>query len=257
MHFREAYDPFRALRSSWGLLWKAPLVLIAGGLLLHFTLPPELVIGVTFDDEEGAGGIGSGLIAAAALILSFWCCFALVVGLFHALLRIGFARAVERTASGAVPALGDLFVPRGLFGSMVGTLVLVGVILLAAVAPFAVVGAAVAGIHAALDARLLAMVLGLVGFPIAAFAFLYVLLGVALAPDAVAFESMRPTEAIARSWILTRGNRWCLFLYLLVLWIARAAGVLLCCVGSLVTIPWTVVAGRESYLRMIRDDPPR
>lgn len=258
MHFREAYDPFRALRSAWDLLWKAPLVLLVGGLLLYWTWPSDSG-GAAVQVEQGRSddGVDPVHVALGAAAGAFVCCFAVAVFLFHALLRIGFARAVERVASGARADFGELFSPRGLFGSMVGTLLLVLVIFLASLAPILLVAATAFLAEAAMDVRIVTFAVAAIGLPVAVFASAYVMLGVALAPDAVAFESMRPTEAIARSWILTRGNRWCLFLFLLILWIARWAGLLLCCVGALVTIPWTMVAGRESYLRMVRDDPPR
>jgi hypothetical protein len=257
MHFREAYDPFRALRSAWDLLWKAPLVLLVGGLLLYWTWPSDSGPAAVQFEQRSDGRIDPVDAARFVAAAGFACCFAIAVFLFHALLRIGFARVVERVASGAKADFGELFTPRGLFGSMVGTLLLVLVILLASFAPLALVAAATYLAHATIEVDLVTVAVAVLGAPVALAVFAYVMLGVVLAPDAVAFEAMRPTEAIARSWILTRGNRWCLFLYLLILGITRWAGLLLCCVGSLVTIPWTMTAGRESYLRMVRDDPPR
>ncbi len=254
MHFREAYDPFRSLSRSWDLLWKAPLVLLIGGLLVYFSWPDddELIFSV----RRSFGEASREKVAIGAAGGSFLCCFSVALFLFHALVRIGFSRAVERLLGGAMPRFGELFEPRGLYGSMVGTLLLVIVIFLASLAPAAVVVAASVAAHVTLENPYVTAGIAVALGPFAIGVFAYVMLGVWLAPDAVAFEQMRPTEAIARSWILVRGNRWCLFLYLLVLGIARLLGVLLCCVGAFVTIPWVTVAGRESYLRMVRGDSP-
>jgi uncharacterized membrane protein (DUF485 family) len=255
MHFREAYDPFRSLGRAWDLLWKAPLVLLLGGLMVAWSWPIDSdTLGVSIKgrlDEASAETVAIGAAAGG-----FVCCFSIALFLFHALVRIGFSRAVERLLGGATPRFGELFEPRGLYGSMVGTLFLVVVIFLASLAPAAVVAAAAVAAQVTLENPYVTAGIAVALGPFAIAVFAYVMLGVWLAPDAVAFEQMRPTEAIARSWILVRGNRWCLFLYLLVLAVARFLGLILCCVGALVTIPWVTVAGRESYLRMVRGDSP-
>ena len=91
--------------------------------------------------------------------------------------------------------------------------------------------------------------MGLLYLPV----IVYVGLGLSLVKQAVAYEGLRPTQAIRRSWDLVAGQRWMLFLYLIVLGLFTLLGVCLCCVGYLLlTGPLTLIAQHESYLALTR-----
>ena len=91
-------------------------------------------------------------------------------------------------------------------------------------------------------------------------ALLYVWLGLALGEHAVVFEELGPMDALDRTWSLARGRRMDLFLLLLIFGLfkvaALIAGLLMCCVGVLVTLPFAysmgAVALSEGFLLLTR-----
>ena len=90
-------------------------------------------------------------------------------------------------------------------------------------------------------------------------AMAYVTLGVYLGALAVALEGAGPVEALRRSWDLARGNRLQLFVFALLCWLIEFAslfGVILFCVGLLITVPFarslTGFAKTEGYLLFTR-----
>jgi len=90
----------------------------------------------------------------------------------------------------------------------------------------------------------------------------YVNLGFLLVEEALAVESLRPIEAVRRSWSVAEGNRIQLLLYAILMVLVEYAGLLLCCVTAClgwILIPiaqtWTRVAWYESYLRLALPPP--
>lgn len=272
MHFNEAFDPFRALRSTWRILKTAPGAVLVGGLLLwicdegalwveaRFEFPHDVQFDFTTPESarEGLSTIldhwaplvagGFGLFIAALAIAAF---------LFGSLVHVGYAAAVERALTQHEDDLGDLFEARGRWGSMV-LVRLLGLLVKALIAlPGLALAAfaAVAAIASTEQSGFALLAAGLVLFaylPVA----VYLWLGFALAPLAVAVEGLGPTEALGRSWQLVRGHRWTLFLYLLVL---RLAGLLLLCCCCVLFFGGTILEQTslvDSYLRLIKSGEP-
>lgn len=258
MHFNQAYDPFRALGSAWKLLRVAPLsILVGGGLLLLTDLPAYLFedhgTGFKFE-QRGEFGELRPVVVAAAVLLGLLLFVALL--LFSSLVRLGYARAVERALAEGSQDVGDLFQARGRFVTMLLTRLLVFLVWFAASLPFgfvaaiAVLGDTELGLHG------LGSVVGIVGALLYLPCFVYFVLGVSLATEAVAIEGMQPTEALARSWELVRRHRMVLLLYLVVTGLAAVLGVLACCIGLFVSYPLMRAGWYESYLRLVREGEP-
>lgn len=273
MHFNEAYDPFRALKSSWKVLRTAPASVLVGGLLLWVCDEGHAL--VSFDDRvDRAVGVDSTDLDAlrdtagelarefftgfASGLGAFLCVLSLAAFLFGSLIRLGFAAAVERALVQGTDELGDLFQARGRWSSMVLVRLLYGLAILGVMLP----GAAFAGL-AAVGAMVatetpefaaVSAVLALVAYlPIAC----YVVLGVSLAPYAVAVEGLAPVEAMSRSWGLVRGHRWTLFLYYVVISIT---GTLLtfctCCLFFFGSSVVSETCNVEAYLRLVKSGEP-
>lgn len=277
MHFREAFDPFRALQSAFALLRKAPLALLFGGFLLWICEDGLPTVGFGGDGshdvelnglnaeqfrevltEVGRETIlaieGAAIVFALGLLLAGF--------LLASLLRIGMARATERTLTEGGAELEDLFQSRGRWTTMVAVRLLHALlwvlVLLPAVALFLV---ALFGSLALSDNGGRAVGVGIVTFLLVLPAVIWVLLGWSLAPYAVAIEGMGVIESFSRSWSLVRGHRWTLFLYFLVMFVVRAilgstCCVCSCCLSFPLTTAWTETATFESYLRLVRSGDP-
>ena len=277
MHFREAFDPFRALQSAFALLRKAPLALLVGGFLLWICDEILPAIGFSGDgnhnvDLEGLNPEQFGevmtevgreaVMAITAAAIVFGLALMLAAFLLAALLRIGMARATERVMTEGEAELEDLFQSRGRWTTMVAVrflqTLLTGLVFLPA---GALVAIAVFGTLAATDDGARAAGVGIVTFLVALPVVLWVTLGWSLAPCAVAVEGMGVIESFSRSWSLVRGHRWTLFLYFLVTVLLQLLlGWMLCCcccgLPGFLPTAWIETATFESYLRLVRPGDP-
>ena len=124
MHFREAFDPFRALQSAFALLRKAPLALLVGGFLLWICDEVLPSIGFSGDGSHKVDLTGldakqvwdtanqilrDSVTAISLTIVAFALTLALAGFLLAALLRVGMARATERVMTEGEAELEDLF----------------------------------------------------------------------------------------------------------------------------------------------------
>lgn len=274
MHFHEAYDPFRALKSAFGLVRKAPAALLIGGLLLWICEDVHLLGNFGGEQKvdlsnvdpadservrEVAGQLGEMLAVGVASALGVFLCGLAIAGfLFGSLVRVGMARSVERALSEGADEIEDLFQSRGRWGSMVLTRLLQGLVEFAAALPgLAIIALAVIATLAATDDGAVAAGVGVVAALLYVPVLVYVWLGVMLAPYAAAVEGMGPTEALSRSWALVRGHRWTLLLYWLVMALVQVLLLCACCC-MLLFLPktWAETAGFESYLRLVRSGDP-
>ncbi len=250
MEFREAYDPLRAMRSSWKLVQAAPVGVLVGAVVLAL---------IDFSGPSFSASLEDGhmneLAQLVFMALFCVCCVTLVaVLLLSCLLQVGYATVIERAAVLGEDKIGDLFRSRGRLLSMVMAQILWGVLIVLALAPFAVAVAGAALLGAAMGGEEAAAVLALLTALLCVPGYIYVLLGICLIPEAVAFERLWPFDAVARSWRIVRGNRLWLFWFLLVKWMFVLLGFCLCCVGVLATWGYAYVFTYEAYLRLIRDD---
>ncbi|MFK7990978.1 MAG: hypothetical protein AB8I08_33465 [Sandaracinaceae bacterium] len=93
-------------------------------------------------------------------------------------------------------------------------------------------------------------------------ALLYVNLGLAFGAHLITLEDRSPIDALKRSWMLARGHRFWLFLFLLcgfiLKFLAALLGILMCCVGLIATIPAAQAiadfAFTESFLLFTRGE---
>lgn len=251
MSFREAYEPFRALGSSFRLIQRAPISLLLGAFVLFLV-------------DFGAGSVSYSVehhrlepeeAALILILVGAGCGLGIILWLFSCLVRIGFATAVQRALDGQEDRVGALLEGQGRWISMVFTTLLQWILRTAVLAagvvfvlPAVLLGAAVAE-----DASLsigLGFLAGVLYLPVAAWFWL----GLSLMEEAVAVEGLAPLDAVARSWTLVRGNRLALFWYKLVVNVFALLGLLACCVGVIATSLPVYVADYDAYLRLVRPD---
>ena len=257
MEFNRAFDPFRALQSSWKAFVQAPLPLLVGGVLVlltsgHGGSPVQVVFR---EDHRGWSWHELRPTVLPMIPLIGICgCFALAVFLFSSWVQIGFANAVEEVERAGHTKVETVFQSKGRFGSMVLARLLVGLVYLATAVPmtaaFFVVFALTRGFHRNEALGLLLVPAALVWIVPAA----YVWIGVALTNQAVALEGLPPVEALKRSWSLASGNRLMLLLFAIVLGIFHALGFCLCCFGLFLTGTLSLTAWSDAYLALVRGD---
>ena len=256
MQFQTAFDPIRALSASWGILKRAPIAILIGG---------TAVLMLT-DGDEGAAlqrlwegevhvrwedlseFIWQATIGAASFLTEI---VLLLLACFFVTSYAGTVERVVRTGSGQSA---DLLNARGRFAKQVLASLLGEAILVVGLLPMWLLYELFLWVGVSIGAGWIVGV-GLVFLLVLwlpAIAYLY--LGLRFVAQAVAFENLGPIDALRRSWSLVDGNRWSLALYLVVVNIFAALGVLACGVGVLVTGTMKVAAINESYLRLITSD---
>ncbi len=250
MEFRQAYDPVRALGGAWRLVARAPLTMIVGAVLVFLT-DPQTPQGVQFENGHPSWW-GALLVGGVAVSC---CCVSILVWLFSCLLYVGLAGAVQRVLTTGEERFSDLFQPRGLFGEMVLARLVKVVLLVATFLPTLVIGGGPVALGYWLELEWLGWLIGsffaLAYLPI----FVYILLGLLLVEEAVAFESRQPFDALKRSWDLAAANRMQLLWFGVVNLAVSLAGLLCLCFGVLVTAPWARLAWFESYARFVLPAP--
>ena len=252
MTFAEAFNPIRALKSTFEAMNLQPGHLWGGALLLIFV---ESITGIGFQfiGPVAAGGgeqavvflfCGACVAAVGFFALATW----LMSGLFLTFRSV--IQTGELTEQGLFDHQGKFFpllLTRLLVVVCSIVLMIPGAILMGLVAALVVLVAPVNpddGVYGAIGIAV--MIIG----GLASYAFMiYCVIGVVLAESAVIFEDLTPTEAIKRSWSLASGHRWRLVLFFLVNGIFAILGLLLCCVGVLATSAITRLATAEAYLQ--------
>jgi hypothetical protein len=251
MELRQAFDPLRALGSSWRLIARAPLTLLVGGVLLFLTDSGPQHGGVHFEGGE-IHWLGAAL---AGTVLLACCCVGLVLWVVNCLLHAGYAGAVRRVMFTGEERFSDLIGGTSLWGAMILARLLKIVANVFTLLPlvFIVGGPIVLGHLGDLEPLgiVVGILLGLAYLPI----WIYLALGLALVEPAVALEGKDPVEALRRSWQIARGNRIQLLIYFVVCWIVAFLGLLCCFIGVLFTSTWTAIARYESYVRFALATP--
>ena len=242
MDFSEAYNPLRALSGAARMVGRVPLALLAGGALL------TLLDGGSSGGAQISGGGLDGLIVA--VLLCGACVLVLVVFALSSLLRVGFNRSVRGVARLGVAEFSDLWRGGDRWLAMLLTTLLQAAILIAVAIPGGVVTGVLAWIGHELGGEGLAAGVAILAALCYLPFVLYVGLGLSLAQHAVALEDWDPISALERSWRLVDGHRTRLFVYWVALTLSALLGLLLCCVGLLLTGALAEVAAVESYLRL-------
>jgi hypothetical protein len=258
MPFSQAFDPIRSFQAAWKLLKQAPLSVLVGTLLPIFVqfvlaIGLELLVFLPLGMSQALQR-GRPEPWVLVLLVALGMGFGLVMTAFSCWIDAGFGRAVEqalrtgqdRTAlvfSGA-GRLGTLFLARllcGLIGfacalaAMLPMLLLMMVFMVLMQTDLPVALKLVAGVG-----------IGLLWLLASA----YVMLGLSLVTAVVVYEDCGPTEAIARSWRLVRGNRWQLVVFFLFQFVMSLVGMLACGIGLFVAIPLAEVMRFEAYLAL-------
>src|SRR5580765_7418736 len=116
MEFNRAYDPIRALQSSWMALSRSPLPLMVGGVLL------------TIFDGNGGGSApiriehhhhvrtlhdAVEVVQPMLPLFGICCCFGIALFLFGSWIRVGFANTVESVQKRGRATVGQLFESKG------------------------------------------------------------------------------------------------------------------------------------------------
>ena len=250
MNFGTAYDPFRALQGSWGLLKRAPATVLIGGVLLGFT-DGGCSGGNLYVSDGGASFSGAEvvvIVALAAIVLAisvaFW--------LFACLLKVGFPTAIEKVLQSGREDVGAIFQADGRWATMVVASLLQILAIFAATVPMLALVAIAAVVGGGMNLEGGALVIASVGVIVWLPCFFYVVLGLSLVPQAVALERMDAIGALERSWTLVKGNRLRLLLFYVVTGVFSLLGFLACCVGVFLTSALAYAANAEAYLRLVR-----
>jgi len=253
MEFNQAYDPFRALQTSWQAVKQAPLPLLVGGGVLV----------ITNGGSGGGGNFGSSfqdknldwdvLAPMIVGIVGLGLCLGIVFFVISSWVRIGFANSVEEVLRTGQGDVGRVFDGKGRLGPMILSRLLCGLIFIATMLPLGLVvlfaALATSGFH---QNEGVGWAIGIVGMLLWLPIFFYVWLGLLLADQAVALEGLQPVDSIRRSWSLVQGHRWMLLWYSIVTGLFAAVGLCACCIGIFLTGSMTEVAKSESFLALTR-----
>ncbi|MEM7308525.1 MAG: hypothetical protein AAF682_17720 [Planctomycetota bacterium] len=244
MRFRDAYDPFRALRAAFQLIQRAPATILVGSCLLmvcHWS------VGFQFSDDPDDAPL-------VVFLGCAMCVLSLVFFGLNALFTLGFATAVERVSVQGEERIGDLFRAHGRFWPYVLAYLLHALVALVAFGPFALFIFAAALLGGGMGGEEAGIALGILAFLLSLPGYVYILLGISLVPYAAAFERLMPFDALVRSWKLVSGNRLWLFWFYVVQMVFTLLGMLLCCIGVIATGMVSTIATFDAYLRLVRDD---
>ncbi|MDH5670855.1 MAG: hypothetical protein OEZ06_01840 [Myxococcales bacterium] len=217
------------------------------------------VVGVPSSFTDGLGDMAAWVVGFVVVFVLFG--LAIVLGLFalNSWLQTGFVRMhveiLERRSDDLTP----LFSGRDRFWAMAGYKALSSLVLTGALLSVAWPGLALAAYGAMGDDRTLlvagAGMAAIFGLP----AVVYAALGTFLGELVVALEGEAPMRALRRSFALAHGNRMTLLWFSLVCAVVQMlslAGLLLCCVGVLATLPFAVsiteFAKTEAFLLYTR-----
>jgi len=261
---RDAFQPIRAIQNGIEAMRKAPGELIVGSLLLTVTAGSYGWGGSDSDLEgmEALGGILDGLGPVGVLAVVLLLIGLVVVGLalwaFRAWLHPGYIRLHRDLVGEGKGDFGVLFGSADAFWNMLWWKLLATVLAALAMLLASLPGLLLSGLGYALggDETLSwlpgALVGGLLVVPVA----IYVYLGLLLGERAVALDGMAPMQALGHSWELARGSRLTLLAFVIVTGAFHMLGLLLCCVGIVVTRAIVDVGLTESYLMATRDGWP-
>lgn len=103
-----------------------------------------------------------------------------------------------------------------------------------------------------LAATVIATVLVLLGLILLIIPGIIIGLALSFATYLVVDRGLGPVAAVKESWRLTSGNRWRLFLFVLLIVLMNIGGLLLVVVGLLVTMPVSMIASVHAY-RFLED----
>lgn len=260
MDFKDAFDPFRALRHGFAALQKEPASVIVAGLLL-----------VVLDSCQGGGGnnvpsdMGSGsgmdetVAAVIAVMALIGCCLGIFVLLAKSFVEPGAFRIGERLTIDGTSGLDPLFSGKDVWLSMLGykvlsALITFGVFVVAALPGGLLLGAAFALADGGDPNMPLAVLGGLLMAVLVIPVAIYVGLGLALGSVIISLDRLTTMEALERSWSLAKGNRFQLFIFNLVNGLVVFVGLLMCCVGMIPARGVVVCATANAYLLHTRDD---
>jgi hypothetical protein len=264
MHVHEALDPIRSLQVAWKLLKQTPVTVLIGGLLLAFLegggggAPMNL----RQHDISGAGSPGEVLRQVFEQMkpwLMVMIPIALCIGLaFFALsswIEVGFGRALESGLRTGKDEVGKVFSGGDRFGAMLLARLLCGLILFASALPLVGGAIAVAFLGNGQEFQPL-MLLVLLVFALLWFVLVvYLSLGLYLVNPIVALETCSPTEAIARSWNLSSGNRLRLLWFMILQFLLAIVSICCtCCLGLFITVPLTQVMRFECYIALSKGE---
>jgi hypothetical protein len=257
MRFQQAFDPVRAVAESWRLARRAPVPMLVGGILLFVLTDGDDAnrLRESLNETRHVRWIDLPELMLEAFVGAACLAWQVVILLAACFLGTTLPYAVERVATGGESLLADLLTTRGRFVPLVLAVLLGALAVVAAVVPAGAVVLALewVGNHFGVLGAPLRLAQGavvLLAIPVV----VYVWLGVWLAEQAVAIEGLDPVSAVKRAWSLADGNRWWLLLYIVILRVFQALGILLCCVGVLGTGALGMIALNDSYLRLVRSD---
>lgn len=260
MDFKDAFDPFRALRHGFAALQKEPVSVIVAGFALTILDSCQGGGGNNIPSDMGSGsGMDEAVVAIIAMVALIGCCIGIAVLLAKAFVEPGAWRIAERLTVDGTSGLDPLFSGKDVWLSMLGYTLLKGLIAFGVFIVSALPGGLVIGVAFALGQGDEPNVpVAVAGAALAAVivlpAMIYVTLGLQLGNLAISLEQATAMEALDRSWTLARGNRVQLFLFNLINGLLMFGGLLLCCVGVIPARGVVLCATANAFLLHTRDD---
>ncbi len=260
MEFKEAFDPFRALRHGFEALKREPAPVLIGGLLL-FVLDACSGGGGNgnIPTETGSSGMDEAMIALVVGMMLFGCCMGIFVFIAKAFIEPGTWRVGQRLTQDGASGLDTLFSGKDVWLSMMGYALIKGLIGLGVFMVTALPGAAIIGVAVAMadggEPEVALLVAG--GLLIAVIAvpvLLYVQLGLQLGNLFISLDECKAMDALDRSWTLAKGNRLQLLWFDIVTALVMLAGLMMCCVGMIPARGIVFCATSNAFLLHTRDD---
>lgn len=252
MTFEEAFNPIRALKSTFETMNLQPAHLWGGGILLLFV---EQIPGIGFQFVQPVGNsLGEGA-------MGFLFCGTCVAGLGFFLLATwlmsGLFLNLRSVLQTGEPTEGGIFDHQDKFLPLLLTRLLVLICVLILLIPGLIMMGffifACAALVGQFDSPVLAIVVMIFGFIVSYAVMIFCASGIMLAESIVIFEDLTPMEAVKRSWSLVGVDRWMFFKFIVVNVIFAMLG-LLCCIGFIATGAIARLATAEAYLQFTSGD---
>ncbi|MCP4809925.1 MAG: hypothetical protein GY913_10360 [Proteobacteria bacterium] len=182
--------------------------------------------------------------AMIGAILGAMCCFSVLILIFFALrcwVKVGWIRLHEQVITTGEGTFGVLFGGSDRVVDMAIWAILATAINVGAIFASVIPGALVMGVGAAMEMEPLIILGGLLLMILMIPALVYIGLGLAMGDHALVLEGKSPMQALERSWELADGNRVTLFIFNFVMALFAFAavflGLLMCCIGVILTSP--------------------
>ena len=264
--FERAYDPGKALGLGFEALKKAPAPILLGGLLVQCGQGTGSTLGDLTGQSDSpawtgdwAGALeridsyGDGSLVLAILLATL-CVGAglLLVFFYQAWIQSGFIRLHREVLSSGRGRLSTLLASIDAFWPMLRWKILKSFVMLGTGTVSAAPGGLLVLLGYAGDSTATTLLGLLLLLALALPVTLYVALGLYFGPWLVVLDGLRARVALERSWEMARGRRVHLLVFILVMSLFSLLGMLLFCVGVVLTRGLAETGSSAAFLLFTR-----